>query len=54
MKLMVVQNLNGGRDREVGEDLNNEEVGDMNVIEVCSLFILEIELNDRIQSRSPT
>ena len=44
MELMVVQNLNEGRDQGVGEDLNNEVVGDMNVIEteVCSLFILRL------------
>jgi len=54
MELMVVPNLNEGRDREVGEDLNNEVVGGMIVIEVCSLLSWKIELNDRIQSRPTT
>jgi hypothetical protein len=36
---MVVQNLKEGRDREVGEDLNNVDllVGTI-VIEVCLIF----------------
>jgi len=39
-ELTVVQNLKEGKDREVGEDLNNVDllVGDMTVIEVCSIF----------------
>ena len=37
MELMAVQKRNGGKDRGVGEDLNNAEGMIVIVIEVCSL-----------------
>lgn len=39
MELMAVQKRNGGKDRGVGEDLNNAEGMIVIVIEVCSLLI---------------